>query len=96
MATLKELCKVVPMRLAIEAAEFEVRRRKNAAYLKRMQRLELEKALFERTKTMRPQHRRVKNTASSEAMGTIPTITHRVRTGKYTGVVCKSKDKYNF
>lgn len=95
MATLKELLVKVPNSILMEAAEFELTKRKNAAYLKRMQRLELEKALFERTKTMRPQRRRVKNTASSEAMGTIPTITHRVRTGKYTGVVCKSKSKYN-
>ena len=38
--------------------------------------------------------KRVKNRASSEAMGTIGTITARVRTGNYTGVVCKSRKRF--
>lgn len=94
MATLKELCKVVPMQLAIEAAEFEVKRRKNAAYLDRMARLERERDVHAYCVTRRPMKRRVKNTASSEAAGTIGTITRRVRTGNYTGVVCKSRKNF--
>lgn len=82
------------MRLVIEAAECEVRRRKNAAYLRRMALLEQERDVYDRCKTSRPMKRRVKNTASSEAAGTIGTMTRRVRTGLYTGVVCKSKKNF--
>lgn len=94
MATLKELCKVVPDSVLIEAAEFELTRRKNCAYLKRMARLEREHDVHAYCVTRRPSKRRVKNTASSEAMGTMGTMTCRIRTGNYTGVVCKSKKKF--
>lgn len=94
MATLKELCNNVPTVILMEAATYEVTRRKNCAYLKRMGRLEGEQRVYTRCTTHRPQKGRVKNTASSEAAGTLGTMTCRIRTGNYTGVMCKSRKKY--
>lgn len=95
MATLRDLCSNVPTQIDAAAIHYEVVRRKNISFLKRMGALASEEKVFSHCQQRRPNKGKVKNRASSEEMGTIGTMTCRIRTGNYTGVVCKSKRKFD-
>ena len=69
MATLKDLCSSVPQSLLRAQAIYNVNQRKQAAYNKRMERLGMERAIFEQCKRTRAQ-KRVKNKFSTEEAGT--------------------------
>lgn len=101
MANISELCKNIPSELVeredslkMEAAMKELMRRKNLCYLNRIASLKSEEDVFFHCQQRRPSKRKVQNKASNEEMGTIGRITRRVRTGNYTGVVCKSRNMY--
>ena len=83
MATLKELCSSVPQSLLREQAIYNVNQRKQAAYNKRMERLGMERAIFEQCKHTRTQ-KRVKNKFSTEQAGTCSqsTTTRRFATSQ--------------
>lgn len=91
MANLKDLCNSIPQSWIDRQTTRNLAARIAQTQAKRMERLANEDRCFDKCTTRRPSKRRVKNTAFSEAMGTIGTITARVRTGAYTGVVCKSR-----
>lgn len=69
MATLKDLCSSVPQSLLRIQTDYNVNQRKQASYNKRMQQLDMERAIFEQCKRTRTQ-KRVKNKFSTEQAGT--------------------------
>lgn len=81
MATLKDLCSSVPQSLLRVQTDYNVNQRKQAAYNKRMERLGMERAIFEQCKHTRTQ-KRVKNKFSTEEAGTcsLSTTTRRFAT----------------
>lgn len=94
MATLKDLCSSVPQSLLRVQTDYNVNQRKQAAYNKRMERLGMERAIFEQCKRTRIQ-KRVKNTFSSEQAGTRGSYTHTIRfENSYITKVCKSRNLY--
>jgi hypothetical protein len=94
MATLKELCSSVPKSLLRVQTDYNVNQRKQAAYNKRMERLGMERAIFEQCKHTRTQ-KRVKNTFSSEQAGTCGSYTRTMRfENSYITKVCKSRSMY--
>lgn len=94
MATLKDLCSSVPQSLLREQAIYNVNQRKQAAYNKRMERLGMERAIFEQCKRTRTQ-KRVKNKFSTEQAGTCGTYTRTMRfENSYITKVCKSRSLY--
>lgn len=94
MATLRDLCKDVPQTIDRKAVEYELLRRKNASYLKRMGALCAEENVFSRCQTRRPNKGKAKNRYSREEAGTQGAITMGIRTGRYSVCVCKSKNQY--
>ena len=94
MAQLKDLLKDVPAELSRKAVEYELLRRKNASYLKRVGELRAEEHVFDRCKQARPNKGKAKNRFSREEAGTIGTITMGIRTGKNSVCVCKSQNKW--
>lgn len=91
MATLKELCSNIPQGLLRVQANYNLSQRKQAAYNKRMDRLEMERAIFEQCKRTRTQ-KRVRNTWSTEQAGTCGSYTHTMRfENSYITKVCKSR-----
>ena len=94
MATLKDLCSSVPQSLLRVQTDYNVNQRKQAAYNKRMERLGMERAIFEQCKRTRTQ-KRVKNGWSSEQAGTCGTYiaTKRFSNSRLT-CVCKSRSLY--
>ena len=94
MATLKELTNSIPQTWIDRETTRNLAARIACTQLKRMERLANEDRCFDKCTTRRPSKRRVENTVSSETMGTIGTMTARVRTGNYTGVVCKSRKRF--
>ena len=94
MATLRDLCKDVPQAIDRKAVEYELLRRKNASYLKRMGELRAEEHVFDRCKQTRPCKGKTKNRFSREEAGTKGRITMGVRTGKYGVVVCSCVNKW--
>lgn len=94
MATLKDLCSSVPQSLLREQAIYNVNTRKQAAYNKRMERLGMERAIFEQCKRNRTR-KRVHNTLYKEQAGTCGTYTHTMRfENSYITKVCKSRNMY--
>ena len=83
MATLKDLCSSVPQSLLRVQTDYNVNQRKQAAYNKRMERLGVERAIFEQCKRTRTQ-KRVKNKFSTEEAGTCSqsTTTRRFATSQ--------------
>lgn len=69
MATLKDLCSSVPQSLLRVQTDYNLNLQKQAAYNKRMERLDMERAIFEQCKRERTQ-KRVKNRFSTEEAGT--------------------------
>ena len=68
MATLKDLCSSVPQSLLRVQTDYNLNLQKQAAYNKRMERLGMERAIFEQCKRTRTQ-KRVKNKFSTEEAG---------------------------
>ena len=94
MATLKDLCSSVPQSLLRVQTDYNVNQRKQAAYNKRMERLGMERAIFEQCKHTRTQ-KRVKNRFSTEQAGTCGSYTHTMRfENSYITKVCKSRNLY--
>jgi hypothetical protein len=94
MATLKDLCSSVPQSLLRVQTDYNLNLQKQAAYNKRMERLGVERAIFEQCKRTRTQ-KRVKNTFSSEQAGTCGTYVRTVRfENSYITKVCKSRSMY--
>ncbi len=83
MATLKDLCSSVPQSLLRGQTDYNVNQRKQASYNKRMDRLGMERAIFEQCKHTRTQ-KRVKNKFSTEQAGTcsLSTSTRRFATSQ--------------
>ena len=95
MATLRDLCKDVPVAIDAKALEYAINRRKNAAYLERMGALRAEENVFGNCQQRRPNKGKTKNRASSEAAGTMGTqMTTRRFSGSYITVYCKSRKQY--
>ena len=94
MATLRDLCKDVPQAIDRKAVEYELTRRKNATFLKRMGALYAEERVFDRCKQTRPNKGKAKNGYSREEAGTIGTITMGIRTGAHSVCVCKTQNKW--
>lgn len=94
MATLKDLCSSVPQSLLRVQANYEVAKRAQASYNKRMDKLGVECAIFEQCKRNRTQ-KRVRNTWSTEQAGRVGTsCIHENRfSGSYIHVVSKSRIK---
>lgn len=93
MASLKELCKNVPLKLLHAQANYNVVVRTQTSYNKRMNSLDVEQAVFEQCKRQRST-KRVRNSFSREEAGTCGMNTRTVRAGKYTTIVCKSRKMY--
>lgn len=94
MAILKDLCSNIPQSLLRVQTDYNINQRKQAAYNKRMERLDMERAIFEQCKRTRTQ-KRVRNTWSSEQAGTCGTYTHTIRfENSYITKVCKSRNLY--
>jgi CO dehydrogenase nickel-insertion accessory protein CooC1 len=94
MATLKDLCSSVPQSLLRVQTDYNLNLQKQAAYNKRMERLGMERAIFEQCKHTRTQ-KRAKNTFSKEEFGTCGTYiaTKRFLNSRLT-CVCKSRNLY--
>ena len=94
MATLKDLCSSVPQSLLREQAIYNVNQRKQASYNKRMECLDMERAIFEQCKRERTQ-KRVRNRFSTEQAGTCSTYVRTMRfENSYITKVCKSRSMY--
>ena len=94
MATLKDLCSSVPKSLLRVQTDYNLNLQKQAAYNKRMERLGMERAIFEQCKRTRTQ-KRVKNGWSSEQAGTCGTYVRTMRfENSYITKVCKSRNLY--
>lgn len=94
MATLKDLCSNIPQSLLRVQTDYNVNQRKQAAYNKRMERLDMEHAIFEQCKRTRTR-KRVKNTFSREEAGTCGThITIKRWDNSRLTCVCKSSRIY--
>lgn len=95
MATLKDLCSSVPQSLLRVQTDYNVNQRKQASYNKRMERLDMERAIFEQCKHERTQ-KRVKNRFSTEQAGTCGTYVRTMRfDNSYITKVCKNySNKY--
>jgi CO dehydrogenase nickel-insertion accessory protein CooC1 len=94
MATLKDLCSSVPQSLLRVQTDYNLNLQKQAAYNKRMERLGMERAIFEQCKRTRTQ-KRVKNGWSSEQAGTCGSYTRTMRfENSYITKVCKSRNMY--
>ncbi len=90
MATLKDLCSSVPQSLLRVQTNYNLNLQKQAAYNKRMQQLDTERAIFEQCKRERTQ-KRVRNGFSTEQAGTCGTYLRDVRfPNSRIHVVCKS------
>ena len=77
-----------------EQSVYNVNKRKQASYNKRMECLDMEHAIFEQCKRTRTQ-KRVKNGWSTEQAGTVGTSTFEVRfNNSRIHVVCKGRKKY--
>ena len=74
MSTLKDLCSSVPKSLLRVQTDYNVNQRKQASYNKRMECLDMERAIFEQCKRERTQ-KRVRNRFSTEQAGTCSLIT---------------------
>lgn len=95
MATLSELCSNIPTTLTRKAVESELLRRKNAAYLKRMEALRAEKNVFGQCQQRRPSKGKYKNRYSKEESGTVGTYVRSVQTSNpYISVTCKSRKMF--
>lgn len=105
MATLSELCSVIPQEVLQDALQNqqreerarvmrEVRRRKALSYAHRLESLEQTFHPFDQCQQRRPQKGKYKNRASREEAGTIGRITMGVRTGKYSVCVCSVQNKW--
>jgi NADPH-dependent ferric siderophore reductase len=83
MATLKDLCSSVPQSLLRVQTDYNVNQRKQASYNKRMERLDMERAIFEQCKRERTQ-KRVRNRFSTEQAGacSLTTSTRRFATSQ--------------
>lgn len=94
MATLRDLCKDVPVAIDAKALEYAINRRKNAAYLERMGALRAEENVFGNCQQRRPNKGKAKNRYSREEAGTCGSVTMGIRTGAYSVCVCKTTNKY--
>jgi hypothetical protein len=93
MATLRELCKDVPQKLSREAVEYELLRRKNASYLRRMGELCAEENVFGNCRMRRPQKRKYNNRLWAEQCGGVGSFVATVRSRvSYMHVACKVKN----
>lgn len=94
MATLKDLCSSVPQSLLRVQTDYNVNQRKQAAYNKRMERLGMERAIFEQCKRTRTQ-KRVKNGFSRDEAGTCSNYVGEVRfSNSYIHVAAKKRNLY--
>jgi len=94
MATLRDLCKDVPVAIDAKALEYAINRRKNAAYLERMGALRAEENVFGNCQQRRPNKGKAKNRYSREEAGTCGSVTMGIRTGAYSVCVCKTQNKW--
>lgn len=94
MAKLFDLCENVPAKLVRIQQTSEIKSRVAQAYAKRMDKLGMEKAIFEQCKRTRTQ-KRVRNTWSTEQAGRIGAITVTRRfSGSHISVACKVQNVY--
>ena len=94
MATLKDLCSNIPQSVLRVQTDYELATRMQQSYNKRMERLDVERAIFEQCKHQRTQ-KRVRNTFSREEAGTCGCVTVTKRfAGSRLTCVCKSRNMY--
>lgn len=94
MAKLMELCGSVPALIVRTQQRNVIAERAQKSYNRRMDALDLERAMFEQCKRERTR-KRVRNTWSSEQAGTCGCITYDARfENSYIHIVCKGRKKY--